>query len=81
MHTGVIRPRGVNIGNRRLIGAEMEGCQVRDWIVGERDMPCSKKCFNGRLWEIIGVIYPSFFVDNGIAHSISMAGCSKVFFR
>ena len=31
--------RGVNMGNRRLIGAEMEAeaCQVRDWIVGERD--------------------------------------------
>ena len=42
MHTGVVRPRGVNMGNRRLIGAEMEGCQVRDRIVGERDMPCSR---------------------------------------
>ena len=42
MHTGVVRPRGVNIGNRLLIGAAMEGCQVRDWIVGERDMPCSR---------------------------------------
>ena len=29
-------------GNRRLIRAEMEGCQVRDWIVGERDMPFSR---------------------------------------
>ena len=38
MHTGVVRSRGINMGNRRLIGAEMEGCQVRDWIVGERDM-------------------------------------------
>ena len=38
MHTGVVRPRGVNMGNRRLIAAEMEGCQVRDWSVGERDM-------------------------------------------
>ena len=33
MHTGVVRPRGVNMDNRRLIGAEMEGCEVRDWIV------------------------------------------------
>ena len=51
MHTGVVRPRGVNIGNRQLIGAEMEGCQVRDLIVGERDMPCSQMlymiCVNG----------------------------------
>ena len=38
MHTGVVRLRGVNMGNRRLIGAGMEGCQVRDWIVGERDI-------------------------------------------
>ena len=38
MHTGVIRPRGVNICNRRLIEATMKGCQVREWIVGERDM-------------------------------------------
>ena len=30
MHTGVIRPRDVNIGNRQLIEAEMKGCQVRD---------------------------------------------------
>ena len=37
MHTGVVRPRGVNMGNRRLIGTEMEGCQVRDWIIGDRD--------------------------------------------
>ena len=29
MHTGVIHPRGVNIGNRRLIEAKMKECQVR----------------------------------------------------
>ena len=45
MHTGVVRPRGGNMGNRRLIGAEMEGCQVRDWIVGERDMPVSMAAY------------------------------------
>ena len=33
-----IRPRSVNIGNCRLIEAKMKGCQVRDWIVGEREM-------------------------------------------
>ena len=38
MHSDVIRPRGVNMGNRRLTGAEMEGCLVRYWIVGERDI-------------------------------------------
>ena len=42
MHTDVVRPRGVNMGNHRMIGAEMEGCQVRDWIVGERDMSFSR---------------------------------------
>ena len=42
MHTGVIRPRGVNIGNRRLIEANIKECQVRDWIVGERDMSFSR---------------------------------------
>ena len=51
MHTGVVRPIGVNMGNRRLIGAKMEGCQVRDCIVGERDMPFSRMlymiCVNG----------------------------------
>ena len=26
VHTGVVRPTGVNMGNRRLIGAEMKGC-------------------------------------------------------
>ena len=38
MQTGVIQPRGVNIGNPQLIEAKMKGCHVRDWIVGERDM-------------------------------------------
>ena len=38
MHTGVVRPRGVSMGNRRLIGGEIKGCQVRYWIVGERDV-------------------------------------------
>ena len=41
MHTGVIWPRGVNLGSRRLIEAKIKGCQVRDWIVGERDMSFS----------------------------------------
>ena len=51
MHTGVIRPGGVNIGNRRLIEANINGCQVRDGIVGERDMSFSRilcmACVNG----------------------------------
>ena len=38
MHTGVIWPRGVNIGNRLLTETKMKGCQVREWIVGERDV-------------------------------------------
>ena len=42
MRTGVIWPRGVNIGNRPLFEAKMKGCQVRDWIVGERDMSFSQ---------------------------------------
>ena len=41
MHTGVIRPRGANICNRRLIEGKMKGYQVRDWIVGERDVSFS----------------------------------------
>ena len=36
VRTGVIWPRGVDIGNRPLIETKMKGCQVRDWIVGER---------------------------------------------
>ena len=51
METGVVRPRGVNMGYRRLIGAEMEGCQLRDWIAGEKDMSFSRIlymiCVNG----------------------------------
>ena len=43
MHAGVIRSTGFNIGNRRLIEAQMKGCQVRDLIIGERDMS---------MWEI-----------------------------
>ena len=38
MHTGVIRPRGVNLSSRRLTEAKMKGCQIRYWVVGERDM-------------------------------------------
>ena len=34
------------MGNRRLIGAEMEGCQVRYWIVGERDMSFSRVIYD-----------------------------------
>ena len=41
-HTGVVRPRGVKMGNRRLVGTEMKGCYVRDWIVEERDMRISR---------------------------------------
>ena len=41
----------VNIGNRPLIEAKIKGCQVRDWIVGERDMSFSRitymTCVNG----------------------------------
>ena len=51
MYTGVVRPRGVNMGNRRLIGADVDVCQVREWIVGERDMSFSRIlymiCVNG----------------------------------
>jgi len=50
-NTGDNRPRGVNIGNRRLIVAKIKGRQVRDWIVGERDMSFSRivytTCENG----------------------------------
>ena len=42
MHTGVVRPRGVNMDNRRLIGEETEGCQFRGWIIGEGDMSFSR---------------------------------------
>ena len=42
MHTGVIWPRGVNIGNQPLIEAKMKRCQIRDWIVGEADMSFSR---------------------------------------
>ena len=38
MHIGVIRPRGVNIGNWRLIEAKIKSFQVRDWIVEEKDI-------------------------------------------
>ena len=51
MHTGVIWPRGVIIGNRPLIEAKMKGCQVREWIVGEKHMSFSRIlymiCVNG----------------------------------
>ena len=44
-------PSGVNIGNRPLIEATMKGCQVREWIVGEKCMSFSRIlymiCVNG----------------------------------
>ena len=49
MHTGIIRHRGVNISNRRLIDTQMKGCQVRDWIVGERDMSLSRILYTARV--------------------------------
>ena len=53
MHTGVFWPRarGVDIGNRSLIEAQLKECQVRDWIAGESDMSFSRllymTCVNG----------------------------------
>ena len=49
MHTGVFWPRGVNIDNQRVIEANMKGCQVRDWIVGKRDMSFSRMLYIIRL--------------------------------
>ena len=49
LHTCVIRPRGVNDGNRRLIEVKMKGCQVRDWIVGEKDVIFTN--FIHDMWE------------------------------
>ena len=42
MHTSIIVPIRVNIGNRPQNEAQMKGCQVRDWIVAERDTPFSR---------------------------------------
>ena len=62
------------MGNRRLIGAEMEGCQVRDWIIFTnfkyhmcewRLLKCLKLSGNQRnvtmtaCGKSIGGIYPS----------------------
>ena len=55
MHTGVIWPRGVNIGNRPVIAAKMKGCQVRDCIVGERDMSLSRILYMTCRWRLIDV--------------------------
>ena len=42
MRTGVLQPTCVNMDNRLLIGVEMKGCQVRDWIVAGRYMRISR---------------------------------------
>ena len=55
MYTVVVRPRGVNMGNRRLIGAEMEGCQVRDWIVGEKDVIFTNFIYDMCEWRLLSV--------------------------
>ena len=53
MHTGVIWPRGFNIGNRPLIEAKMKGCQVKDWIVGERDAIFTNFIHDMCRWRLI----------------------------
>ena len=40
--------------NRPLIGAEIEWCQVRYWIVGERDMSFSR-IYDMCEWRLISV--------------------------
>ena len=55
MYTVVVRPTGVNMGNRRLIGAEMEGCQVRDWIVGEKDVIFTNFIYDMCEWRLLSV--------------------------
>ena len=51
MHTGVIWPIYFNIGNRPVIEEKIKEFQVRDWIVGERDISFSRilymTCVNG----------------------------------
>ena len=42
MDTNILRPTCVNMGNHRLIGADKDGCQIRYWIVGEKDMRLSR---------------------------------------
>ena len=58
MHTGVIWPRGVNIGNRLLIEANMKGCQVRDWTVGERDIIFTHFIHDMGRWRLFNVSIP-----------------------
>ena len=55
MHTGVVRPRGVNMGNHWLIGAEIEGCQIRDWNVGKRDVIFTNFIHDMCEWRLINV--------------------------
>ena len=55
MHTDVIWPTGINIGNRPLIEAKMKGCQVRDWIVGERDVIFTNCIHDMGRWRLINV--------------------------
>ena len=57
MHAGLIRPRGVNTGNRPLIETTLKGCQVRDRIVGERDTSFSLILYIDMcLWRLMSEI-------------------------
>ena len=53
MLIGVIRPRGVNIGNWRLIEAKMKSFQVRDWIVEEKDVIFTNGIHDTCEWRLI----------------------------
>ena len=71
------------MGNRRLIGAEMEGCQVRDWIVGEKDMSFSRIlymiCVNGGY--LVCELFITLIFNKSLAgnqRNVSMAAYGKL---
>ena len=75
MHTGVIWPRGVNIGNRPLIEAKMKGCQ---WIV--RDVIFTNFIHDMCRWRLINACnlqYHGLIILVGNERNATMAACGK----
>ena len=52
--------RGVNIGNRPLFEAKMKGCQVREWIVGEKHVIFTNFIYDMREWRLLKLVSEIF---------------------
>ena len=60
----------------------MKGCQVRDWIVGERDMSFSRILYMTCRWRLINALnfqYHGLIIQVGNQRNVTMATYGKSF--